>query len=158
MTHTAAKAKPQKHLIPPRDITGRQILMQRTAHVQRMRNVWIQEAEEKEDFILSDIFRLSDINGLIIYSYTLETGQAEFKTLKDWNAEGYQVKAKQKCFRLWGKARQQVKTKQQAIEAALKSIENPHAKIDAFFPSVALFGRHQVIEANGSFLKWRRSA
>lgn len=76
------------------------------------------------------------VNEVLIEKFYTDDENTEFKTLHDWNKEGYKVNKGAKAFLIWGKPR--AMNKEQA-----KNQESEEEE-DEFFPICYLFSNAQV--------------
>lgn len=77
------------------------------------------------------------VNDAILKSIYTDTANTEFKTLRQWNEEGFNVKKGSKAFVIWGKPKPF--NKEEGAEKDAKSEEE-----ETFFPLAYLFSNAQV--------------
>jgi hypothetical protein len=78
------------------------------------------------------------VNEILVHKFYTDEENTEFKTLPQWNKEGYKVKKGAVSFLVWGKPKPIPKEQQE---------QNPPSeeeKDDEFFPICYLFSNNQV--------------
>ena len=84
------------------------------------------------------------INDVLLMMYREDVGAGEFKTFKDWKAEGYKVKAKEKAFRIWGQPLKAKKPQEEGQESEGTEGADKEAKKYKLRPMCCLFHVSQV--------------
>ncbi len=84
------------------------------------------------------------INDVLLMMYREDVGAGEFKTFKDWKAEGYKVKAKEKAFRVWGQPLKAKKAEEEGQESEGTEGADKEAKKYKLWPMCCLFHVSQV--------------
>ena len=80
------------------------------------------------------------VNEVLIEKFYTDDENTEFKTLQDWNKEGFQVNKGAKAFLIWGKPR--------AINQEQPQNQEKDEDEDEFFPICYLFSNAQVTKTD----------
>lgn len=76
------------------------------------------------------------VNEILVNEFYTDEKNTEFKTLHDWNKEGFKVNKEEKAFLIWGKPR--------AINKEQPQNQESEEDEDEFFPICYLFSNAQV--------------
>jgi len=107
----------------------------------RQRRKQLKEISKIAKMRMSEDCEGMTINEILVQEFYTDEENTEFKTLPQWNKEGYKVKKGAVSFLVWGKPKKVEKEQQEQTT-------NPENEEDddEFFPVCYLFSNNQVIK------------
>lgn len=102
----------------------------------------LREISKKAKTLQETDFPDLTINEILIEKFYKDKNNQEFKTLWDWNKEGYNINKGEKAFLIWGSPKP-IKNKVEATKENNQEEDN-----DEFFPLCFLFSNSQVTKKN----------
>jgi hypothetical protein len=86
----------------------RRILREKSTQARKLRVTMINEALSVGNRPEADRIAMTKLNDVLLDMYRDDTGAREFKTLAEWNRNGYRVKRGERAFYLWGGKRKAI--------------------------------------------------
>lgn len=128
----------------------RDILIQHSVTARAMRKQFVMDALKNGDTARAEFFMAKPLNYFIVkYIYTPQGEKKEFKTFREWKAEGASVRKGEKAFLIWGQPRKGFKNGEETEQAA-NAPKEPQTEAEKlarqyeFFPLCYLFSEDQV--------------
>ena len=125
----------------PTTEAARKKLVAMSKQAKEVRAMMVANAPTVEEAIKAEDMSINDV---LLMMYREDVGAGEFKTFKDWKAEGYKVKAKEKAFRIWGQPLKARKPQEEGQESEGTEATDKEAKKYKLWPMCCLFHVSQV--------------
>ena len=137
---TMETKRPKQGDVAKRILTDKQKAAQKKR--EWLRNLSNQLSVEREIAKMMEI-DVPTINELLIDYYKQNNGVTELHTYDDWKKQGYQVKAGEKAFLIWG-SKVQIKPDENIETQTQNQDEQTQKELKSYFPLCYLFDITQV--------------